>query len=330
MTSKIDIIIPVYNNVKLTIACIRSIYKHLKNNINQVIIHDDCSSIETNKTLVNHKNAYPHSLSNLTIIRSEPNIGFAAGVNKAAKLASSNSNYLLILNSDTEILGNFLSPMLKILDTQTTLAALNPSGPVFSDKKLARCSKIKIDNKLSYINSANISGYALLIKKDIFNDIGGFNTVYGRGYYEDTELSRVLINNGYDLGIYQTDKISHVGQSSFNSLEPKEKKSKNFANELIEKNKQLYLSRNPKADQYLDIYTFKSDFNNLPEQTQKLIQYMVLAGGTVTIYGTKSPENLPYFQIKYKKLNFAKLMKLILLKTKLVKNNQKNYRTEFV
>lgn len=302
ITNKIDIIIPVYNNIELTLQCIKSVYNNLANNINQIIIHDDCSDQNTQTNL----NALKTSgYNNLKIIRSDKNIGFAAGVNKAAKSAS--SDYLFILNSDTEILADIITPMLTILTNNSNLAAINPSGPVYKSKKLQRCQYQLADNKLKYINSANISGYALLIKRNIFQQLGGFNTIYGRGYYEDTELSRVLINNNYQMAIYTTNKITHVGQSSFKQLKPNNKKTNNFAKELINKNKQLYLSRYPKAKQKLEIKRIYADFNKFSDPLKQQITEIILDGGEVIIHSLFTPKNLPFFQIKFKRLGLKQI-----------------------
>ena len=120
--------------------------KHLDHHINKIIIHDDCSNLETSNILkslvniddsanttsntLNHNRLDPLIESHkIQLIRSEPNIGFAAGVNKASKLAT--SEYLFILNSDTEILADIITPMLAIIEGDNNIGALNPSGPVF-------------------------------------------------------------------------------------------------------------------------------------------------------------------------------------------------------
>lgn len=312
-SQSVDIIIPVYNNIELTLECIKSVYQHLAKYIKNIIIHDDCSSQHTYIELNNLTNKY----SNLTLIRSEPNIGFAAGVNKA--VLQSKADYLFILNSDTEILADILSPMLEILSYNPKLAAINPSGPVFKNKKTKCCTNFITDNNLKYIKTANISGYALLIKSNIFKSLGGFNSIYGRGYYEDTELSRVLINNNYELAIYNTPDISHVGQSSFNKIKTNNtKKTSNFAKELINKNQKLYFLRNPKASEKLDIYTLVSDFNKLDNNLKQKIQNIILNGGTVTIHSFNHIKNLPIYHIKYKRLKFREFLLLIFNKKTLV------------
>lgn len=305
---KVDIIIPVYNNFDLTKQCIISLYKNLKHHINKLIIHDDCSDNYTQHELIKLKH---HIFPNIELHRSESNIGFAAGVNKGCSFAT--ANYLFILNSDTQVLADIISPMLEILENTPNLAAINPSGEVFKLKKLNRFLEFPCDHNenLTYIKSANISGYALLIRTSIFNSLGGFNTIYGRGYYEDTELSRILIDQGYELAIYKTEDITHLGQSSFKTIKSK---TNNFAKELINKNKQLYLQRHPSAEQKLNIATFTSDFNKLPIQLQGKIISTVLDGGTVTINGVHNIKNLPIYPIRFNQMSFAELIKLLLHK----------------
>lgn len=304
----IDIIIPVYNNIHLTLACIQSLYKNLANHINKIIIHDDCSDTETMNILAElHKNILEYH--NLVVIRSEPNIGFAAGVNKACSL--SESPYLFILNSDTEVQADIITPMLSILENVHDMAAINPSGPVFRAKKVRRCllsfiNPNQSNNKsfqIPYIKTAQISGYALLIKADIFKQLGGFNTIYGRGYYEDTELSRELVNHNYKLAIYPTDQIAHVGQSSFKQITPNNKKTNNFAKELIAKNKELYLSRYPAAKQKLIVKKIFANYNKFSTELQQQISTIIKNGGEVVIQSLFTPKNLPLYGVKFKRLS---------------------------
>lgn len=84
--------------------------------------------------------------------------------------------------------------------------------------------------------------------------------------------------------------------------------------ELIHKNNELYLQRHPKAEQELNITTFTSDFNKLPIQLQGKIISIVLDGGTVTIYGVYNIKNLPIYPIRFNKMSFAALTKLLLNK----------------
>ncbi len=315
----VDVIIPVYNNITITLECIKSIYQTISSHINNIIIHDDHSNQDTENILAQLHQSHTASellggniiTSNITVIRSQENIGFAAGVNKACQLAT--AKYLFILNSDTKILDDILTPMLFVLESNKNIAAINPSGSVFKSKHLKSCLYNVIydctndsGRSFGYIDSTNLSGYALLINKQIFESVNGFNQIYGRGYYEDTELSRVLINHNYKLAIYPSQAITHVGQSSFKQI----KTCSNFAKELIQKNQKIYYSRFPNSKQKIDIFTWRSDFNKLPEQTKHNINQLVNNGATVTIHSFLRPKNLPYFQIKFKRIKLKELVNL--------------------
>ena len=133
-------------------------------------------------------------------------------------------------------------------------------------------------------------------------------------YYEDTELSRELINNGYQLAIYPTQDITHVGQSSFKQLKANNKKVNNFAKELIAKNKQIYLSRYPKAKQQLVINKIFADFNKFSEKLKQQIIQTTIDGGEVIINSLFEPRNLPVFEIKYKKFSLKTIYSQYILK----------------
>ena len=43
-----------------------------------------------------------------------------------------------------------------------------------------------------YIETHRLQGHAFLIRRDVFEEVGGFDAAFGRGYYEDVDLGRRL------------------------------------------------------------------------------------------------------------------------------------------
>jgi GT2 family glycosyltransferase len=94
---QISIIIVNFNTFELTVQCIKSIYAHVTNLTFEVILVDNASSERNPEDFLL---LFP----NIKLIKSEQNIGFARGNNLG--ILQSNGDYILLLNSDTELLNN--------------------------------------------------------------------------------------------------------------------------------------------------------------------------------------------------------------------------------
>lgn len=97
MNIALSIIIVNYNTFELTSTCIQSIYNQVKDIPYEIILVDNAS---TEKDPECFKNKFP----DITLIKSEVNFGFAKGNNLG--IEQSKGKYILLLNSDCELLNN--------------------------------------------------------------------------------------------------------------------------------------------------------------------------------------------------------------------------------
>ncbi len=93
----VSIIIVNYNTFELTSNCIRSIYNKVKDIAFEIILVDNASN---EKNPEDFKVEFP----NITLIKSETNLGFAKGNNLGIQHAT--GDYILLLNSDCELRNN--------------------------------------------------------------------------------------------------------------------------------------------------------------------------------------------------------------------------------
>lgn len=113
---KVSIVIINYNTYDLTRKCLESIYQCVKGVSFEVILVDNASS-ECDPAVF--KDAFP----DLKLIRSEINLGFAKGNNLGIQHAS--GEYVLLLNSDTELIEDSVSLSLSYADRLNDLGALS-------------------------------------------------------------------------------------------------------------------------------------------------------------------------------------------------------------
>jgi hypothetical protein len=99
---EVSIIIPVFNQLHFTEACLASLQEHQGTERFEVIIADDCS---TDKTV----EAIPQ-IPGVVYLRNERNSGFIASCNRGADAAR--GKYLVFLNNDTLVKPAWLSALL--------------------------------------------------------------------------------------------------------------------------------------------------------------------------------------------------------------------------
>jgi GT2 family glycosyltransferase len=205
MTSlpSIDVVIPVYNAPELTLHCIDSVVTCLGNTIGHVYIQDDASGDKTRQML----DQLPYQ--GIHVHHAEQNQGFGLSVNAAIK--RSHASYVLVLNSDTVVSENFLPMLCASLEADPLLAVVIPNGNDYARHDLERYQR----GPGGYIETHRLQGHAFLIRRDVFEEVGGFDPAFGRGYYEDVDLGRRLNHRGWRLGVHPDASIQHKGGGSF-------------------------------------------------------------------------------------------------------------------
>ena len=205
---KVSIIIVNYNGKELLQKCLDSLLKVNYNNF-EIILVDNNSTDGSVEFITKN---YP----SLIIIKLDSNKGFAEPNNVAAKI--SKGKYLLFLNNDTVVTPNFISEMVKVMETDKKIAVcqsllLKPDGSVDSSGDfidhlgVVYNSKTKID-EIREVSSAR--GASMLVRSDIFEKLDGFDQKFFITF-EDVDLCWRSWILGYRVLIIPTSIVYHEG-----------------------------------------------------------------------------------------------------------------------
>lgn len=221
----LSIIILSFNTQDLTIACLNSIvaqYKQeLDNDLFEVIIVDNASSDDSIQKIKKLQ------IKNIRLIESKENLGFSKGCNLGAKNAK--GNYLLFLNSDTEIKDQGLVKMVDYLKKNEKVGILggalkNEDGSVQpSTGKFYNLPNLFLmlcgyDKRVSpkVIKKVDwVSGASLMISRKVFEKIGGFEKELFM-YMEDVELCYKAKKKGFPTYFYPEIVLYHKELGSSN------------------------------------------------------------------------------------------------------------------
>lgn len=227
----LSIIILNYNTKDLTVECINSIAsqytEELDKGIFEIILVDNASSDGSVKKIFGLKSRVP----NLNVIESQENLGFSKGCNLGAN--SAKGEYLLFLNSDTEIKDQGFKKMVEYFKKNKKIGILG--GALKNEDGTSQPSTGKFYSllnlflmllgfeRLGFLRESPkeikkvdwVSGASLMIKRKIFKIIGGFEKelfMYG----EDLELCFRANRNGFPTFFYPEIILFHKQRGSSN------------------------------------------------------------------------------------------------------------------
>ena len=215
---QVSIIIPVFNKWSFTLQCLQSLLNHTTIPY-EVIVVDNASSDETPAGLA--------AISGIRVLTNRENLGFVEACRLGADLGHAPN--LLFLNNDTEVTPGWLSAMVETLGDARVGAV--GAKLVYPDGTLQEAGGIIWQDgggwnfgrgddpglpQYSYVREVDYcSGACLLIRKAIWDEVGGFDMRYAPAYYEDTDLCFAVRQAGYKV-IYQPAArvVHHEGISA--------------------------------------------------------------------------------------------------------------------
>lgn len=227
----ISIIIVNHNTKSLLKKCLESIIKNRKNNLDIIVVDNNSKdgSVEMIKS----------EFSQVKLVANDHNFGFGYANNQGGEIAT--GDYLLFLNSDTEMIDGFLDKLqknindlknkgvigFKIMNSDGSLQKFCGNFPsllnlsmesLFLDRILKGNSKLlyRILNINFYHQRQKsdwLSGSCFLINKNIFKKIGGFDEKYFL-YIEDVDLCYKTKQAGYENFYLPIKAVTHFNRSS--------------------------------------------------------------------------------------------------------------------
>lgn len=208
---QVSIVIPVFNKFDLTCQCLRSIQDHVSDSVAYEVVVVDNNSTDQSHLL--------SEVEGLVYIRNEENLGFVDGCNVGAD--KSKGEFLAFLNNDALVQPDWLESLLETL-LNTPKAGLVGSKIIYPDGRLQEAGGIifkdasgnnygKNDHpdryQYNYVRDVDYcSGASIILRKELFDQFGGFDTLYSPAYYEDTDLAFKVRDAGLRV-LYQPDSV---------------------------------------------------------------------------------------------------------------------------
>ncbi|MBP7461096.1 MAG: glycosyltransferase [Candidatus Delongbacteria bacterium] len=222
----IDIIIPFVNQLPLTLRLLKQIKKNTEHLDVRIILINDGSD-EAFPDEFNHM----MELFQVKLITNRINRGFIYSVNRG--LQFSQADYKVILNNDVFLTSRWLELMIDVMKNHENLGILGPlsnvpffdyPGYVNLGEKINRGNLNTFNKMISGIHPSRafqkcdfIFGFCMMVKKRVTDKIGGFDTRFGYGFFEDIDFCWRAQESGFETGICKNVYITHINGVSFHS-----------------------------------------------------------------------------------------------------------------
>lgn len=197
----------------------------------EIIVVDNASSDGSEGVVGSHPSA--------RLVRNEANRGFAAAANQGIALTT--GRYVLLLNPDARVIGGSLESLVKVAEEHPRVGvvgalvrnpdgSLQPSarkvpsigealghafiGPFAPDNRWSRAYTMADWDRRSEREVEWVSGSAMLIRRQAFEQVGGFDEGYFM-YVEDVDLCTRLRAAGWSVLFSPEAEVEHeAGVSS--------------------------------------------------------------------------------------------------------------------
>jgi len=253
----IDIVILNLNQEADTAECILSLKRMYYKNY-RIILVDNGSTDGSGFRL-------RERFRDIQFLRSDENLGFAAGCNMGIRhsLETSQASYILLLNNDTVVSESLLTALLEAVQPDRSIGIAGAVNYYYfwPDKVHMAAHRffwwlgvqgiiIDIDGKLREAQS--VSGCCMMIRKEVVQTIGLFDERFFM-YYEDSDLCLRAERAGFKVVAVKGAKVWHKIAAVFGARTPR-------GYYIYTRNQPLFMLKNcPKIflANYFTVYFFK-------------------------------------------------------------------------
>ena len=191
---RVSIIIPVFNKIDYTFQCLRGLLDEIDLRDTEIIVVNNASTDATSQVLA-------HFGDLIRVIDNAENQGFVEACNQGAAVAA--GEYLLFLNNHTIVQTGWLESLLDTVKNDPSVGAvgsmfLDPNGRIQEAGGIIwktgeayhyGCGELPTERKYNFTREVDYCSTAsLLVRKSLFDQLGGFDRRYAPAYYEDIDL----------------------------------------------------------------------------------------------------------------------------------------------
>ena len=223
-TGLTSIVILIHNNMALTRQCIESVYLHTHREF-ELILVDNGSS----EDVAGYVAELLKSRGNVVFIRNDENEGYAYGSNQG--LAAARGEFVVALNNDVIVTAGWLSKQLALLSLDAKVGMVGPrtnytagpqivEGVPYTDiEGMYRFAEEWFEEHAGDVAALpRVTGLCMVMRRELLETVGGFDTTFGIGNFEDDDLCLRVQRAGFHILVANDVFIHHHGSATFRTM----------------------------------------------------------------------------------------------------------------
>jgi GT2 family glycosyltransferase/2-polyprenyl-3-methyl-5-hydroxy-6-metoxy-1,4-benzoquinol methylase len=227
LTAGVDVIVPVYRGLEETRTCLESVLASSPKTPFRLLIVNDASP---EPEITAYLRELQHRDNRVRLLENPVNVGFVGSVNRA--MQDSGDRDVVLLNSDTEVAGDWLDRLRQAAVNDRRAATVTPFS---NSAEICSYPRFCADNPLpSGMDTAGLDrafaaanagrtidiptavGFCMFIRRACLEEVGLFDTErFGRGYGEENDFCMRARKAGWRNLLAMDVFVRHAGGVSF-------------------------------------------------------------------------------------------------------------------
>ncbi|MGB7988684.1 MAG: glycosyltransferase [Candidatus Methylophosphatis roskildensis] len=222
----LDVIVPVYRDVKQTQLCLESVLGVPQVLDRELVVIDDATPEPELAAYLDHL----AQSSLITLVRNDRNLGFVVSVNRGMSLHPDRD--VVLLNSDTEVANDWLDRLHRCAYSQPNVGTVTPfsnsaticsypfdgwQGGVPGTLGLSALDRLfAVQNAGRCLDLPTAVGFCMFVRRACIDHVGLFDEkLFGRGYGEENDFSLRAATAGWRSVLAADVFVFHAGSVSF-------------------------------------------------------------------------------------------------------------------
>lgn len=211
----VSIVIPIHGGWGVTAGCLQALELAGIRVPYEVIVVDDASPDDSRERL--------DEVKGVRVVPLDRNVGFVRACNEGMRAAL--GRYILLLNNDAYVHPGAIEALVRVADDDDTVGIVG-AKLVYGDGTLQDAGGIIWNDGVGWNYGRNqrpddpaydypreadyVSGAALLVRRELIEQTGGFDERFVPAYYEDTDLCFEARARGYRVVYEPTARVVHL------------------------------------------------------------------------------------------------------------------------
>jgi glycosyltransferase involved in cell wall biosynthesis len=225
-----SIIIPCWNQLEFTRHCIAAVVRHTRAPWELIVVNNG-STDGTEDYLSGVQDAAPVPV---TVIGNAENRGFPAAINQG--LEAARGEYLVLLNNDVVVTDDWLDQLIALANAkadpderaESVIGLVGPMSNYAAPPQLvedvpytdlkdmpAFARRWREQQRGKWLRVRKLSGFCLLMKRAVYDAVGGLDERFGMGFFDDDDLAERARQAGFSLAVARDLFVHHFGSRTF-------------------------------------------------------------------------------------------------------------------